>query len=94
MILRQQPALVVVLRELEENKRGTEQDGDDAGQVGPLVARQERLLRRSDDLRLYCGYCSATSAAPANDIVSWFCTLVVKSALGGASASAAAAAAA
>ena len=29
----------------------------------------------------YCGYCSATPSAPANDFVSWLCVLSVTSLL-------------
>src|SRR4029453_9503710 len=51
----QQPSLLVALREQEEDERGTEQDGDDAGQVGPLVAVQEGRLRCGDEGGLNIG---------------------------------------
>ena len=41
----EQPLLLVASGELEEDERGAEQDGDDAGEVRPLVALQERGLR-------------------------------------------------
>ena len=60
----QQALLLLTLREEEEDERRAEQDRDDAGRVGPLVALQERRLGRGDDLLAYCGYCCATSSAP------------------------------
>src|SRR4029453_1751567 len=40
----QQPSLLVALREQEEDERGTEQDGDDAGQEGRLPCGDDGVL--------------------------------------------------
>ena len=50
MELGQQRLLRVVLREEEEDDRGAEQDRDDSGRVGPLIALEERRLRAGDDV--------------------------------------------
>jgi hypothetical protein len=52
VVAREQRPLVVLLREQEEDEQRAEDDRDDAGQVGPLVALEERLLGRRDDLGL------------------------------------------
>ena len=46
----QQPQLVVVLREHEPHEHRAEGDGDESRGVGPLLAVDERLLGRGDDL--------------------------------------------
>jgi hypothetical protein len=50
VILREQPLFVVLLWEEEEDDRGAEQDRDDPGSVGGLIARQKRRLRRGSNL--------------------------------------------
>ena len=80
--------LLVLVRELEEDERRTEEHGNDAGQVGPLVTGQERLFRGLQDLRAVLRVLRRDVGGSAKDMVSWFCTLVVRSGFGGAPASA------
>jgi hypothetical protein len=72
--------LVGTLREHEEDERRAEQDGDDAREVGPLVALQEARLRAA---MIWSwtdgGYREAVSAALENDFVSSACVLLVTS---------------
>ena len=57
----EQPLLLVVLREHEEDEHGAEEHRDDACRVCPVVAVEERLLRAGDDrfrvLRMLLGNC-------------------------------------
>src|SRR5262249_44621645 len=55
LILGEQRPLLLSPWESDEDERGAEQDGDDAGGVRPLVAAEEGGLRSRDDLVLYRG---------------------------------------
>jgi len=50
LVLDEKPLLVLFLREREEHQGRAQQDSDDAREVGPLVALEERRLRGGDDL--------------------------------------------
>ena len=50
LVLGEQLLLFVHLGEYEEDEHCSEQDHNDPGEVSPLVARQERSLRRGCDL--------------------------------------------
>src|SRR5271166_6607608 len=50
VIFGEQPLLLILLWEDEEDEHGAEQDRDDPGNVGPLTARQERRFRRGSNL--------------------------------------------
>ena len=49
-VLSEKPILALFLREREEQQGRAQQDRDDAGEVGPLVALEERRLRGGYDL--------------------------------------------
>ena len=63
--------LAVSRREAEEHDHRPDQHGDDACQVRPLVAGEERLLAPAVIAVAYWGYCAAIDSALAND--SWSC---------------------
>ena len=73
----EQSLFFLMLREAEEDERRAEQDRDDAGRVGPLVAVEERRLRRRRDLvRVLRILLARSPRRSSNDFVSWLSTLV------------------
>ena len=80
MVLGEQPLLVVLLGEEEEDEHGAEQNRDDPGGIGPLVALEKRGL--GTEMMASCcdaGYREAVSAALENDLVSSACVLELTS---------------
>jgi hypothetical protein len=70
LIAREQPLLLVVLRECEVDEDRPEEDRDDACGVRPVVPVQKRLFAPAMMALAYWGCCSATASAPSNDFVS------------------------